>query len=383
MKTPAFYLLGAVALLLFFGCPPPSASSTGSGVASGDADRPFPPGRDVPKNVILLIGDGMGIAQITAAMIRNDNELNMERFPVVGLQKTYSADNLVTDSAAGATALSAGVKTYNEAVGVKADTTYVETLMEEAKRRNYATGMVVTSTIVHATPAAFLAHNKYRYNYDEIALSFSEAKVDLLIGGGLKYFGMRTDGLDLVQRFRDRGFRISSFTEEDIAEMSIEPDRPFLYFTAVDDPITAAQGRSYLAPASVYAYSYLKQRSDKGFFLMIEGSQIDWGGHANNSETIIRETLDFDETIGFILDLARKDKETLVIVTADHETGGYAINLGSRPDSIVGAFTHDWHTGEMVPVFAYGPGAENFAGVYENTAIYEKMRKLLFARRRE
>ncbi len=350
---------------------------------TGDGQRPFPPGRDVPKNVILMIGDGLGIAQITAAMIRNDNELNMERFPVVGLQKTHSADNLITDSAASATAISSGVKTYNNAIGVKADTTYVESLLEEAKRRNYAAGMVVTSTIVHATPAAFLAHNKYRYNYAEIALGFSEAEVDLLIGGGLKYFGMREDGIDLVQRFRDRGFRVSSFTEEDIAEMSMDIDRPLVYFTAVDDPITAAQGRNYLAPASVYAYSYLKQRSDKGFFLMIEGSQIDWGGHAKNSETIITETLDFDETIGFVLDLARKDKETLVIVTADHECGGYAINLESRPDSIVGAFTDDWHTGEMVPVFAYGPGAESFAGVYENTAIYEKMRKLLFARRRE
>jgi alkaline phosphatase len=380
LKTPAYFFLLALAALLFYGCPPPAATAS---VPTADGQRPFPPGRDVPKNVILMIGDGMGVAQITAAMIRNENELNLERFPVVGLQKTYSADNLITDSAAGATAMGAGVKTYNAAVGITADTVAVETIAEEAKRRNYATGLVVTSTIVHATPASFLAHNKFRYNYEEIALSFSEAEVDLLIGGGLKYFGMREDGLDLVQRFRDRGFRVSDFTEEDIAEMSMDTDRPLVYFTAADDPITAARGRNYLAPASVYAYSYLKQRSDKGFFLMIEGSQIDWGGHANNSETIISEMLDFDETIGFILDLARKDKETLVIVTADHETGGYAINPNSTPDSIVAGFTTDSHTAEMVPVFAYGPGAENFAGIYENTEIYEKMRKLLFARRRD
>lgn len=364
-------------------CPPSGPSVGASGSAAVAGERPFPPDQNIPKNVILLIGDGMGIAQITAAMIRNDNELNMERLPVVGLQKTYSADDLITDSAAGATAMSAGVKTYNAAIGMSVDSTPVRTILEEAARKGYATGMVVTSTLVHATPASFIAHNKDRYNYDEIALDFLKTDVDLLIGGGLKYFGMRPDGVDLVARFKEKGYRVSSFSEEDIADISMDTQRPFLYFTAVDDPTTRARGRNYLAPASVYAYSFLKQRSEKGFFLMIEGSQIDWGGHANNSETVITETLDFDEAVGFVLDFARKDKETLVIVTSDHETGGYAIHLESRPDSIVGAFTHDWHTGEMVPVFAYGPGAENFAGIYENTAIYEKMRKLLFAKRRD
>jgi alkaline phosphatase len=116
---------------------------------------------------------------------------------------------------------------------------------------------------------------------------------------------------------------------------------------------------------------------DRGFFLMIEGSQIDWGGHANDSEYIISEMLEFDRAIGEVLDFAQRDGETLVIVTADHETGGYAINNGSSMGNIQGAFTSDYHTADLIPVFAYGPGAERFGGIYENTAIFDKM-KLLY-----
>ncbi|MEL7162124.1 MAG: alkaline phosphatase, partial [Bacteroidota bacterium] len=112
------------------------------------------------------------------------------------------------------------------------------------------------------------------------------------------------------------------------------------------------------------------------FFLMIEGSQIDWGGHANDSEYIISEMLEFDKALGEVLDFAARDGQTLVIVTADHETGGYAIQYGSKMGEIDGAFTSDYHTADLIPVFAYGPGAEQFSGIYENTAIFDKMKKL-------
>ena len=110
---------------------------------------------------------------------------------------------------------------------------------------------------------------------------------------------------------------------------------------------------------------------------MIEGAQIDWGGHANDANYIISEMLDFDKSVGAVLDWAEKDGETLVIVTADHETGGFSINLGTTQDTMVTEFTTDYHTAEMIPVFAYGPGSENFSGIYENTAIYGKIKKAL------
>lgn len=156
-----------------------------------------------PKNVILIIGDGMGLSQITAAMYRNGNTLNLEQFPIVGLQKSYAANNLITDSAAGATAFSAGVKTYNGAIGLDADSTPVTTILEEADRMGFATGMVVTSTIVHATPASFIAHAKSRNYYEEIAADFLDTEIDLFIGGGKKYFDRReSDDRNLYQEDR-------------------------------------------------------------------------------------------------------------------------------------------------------------------------------------
>ncbi|MCC6726738.1 MAG: alkaline phosphatase, partial [Saprospiraceae bacterium] len=151
----------------------------------------------------------------------------------------------------------------------------------------------------------------------------------------------------------------------------------FGYFTADVEPLPVSQGRDYLEPASRLALDYLSKQQEKGFFLMIEGSQIDWGGHANNSPYITSEVIDFDKAIGAVLDFAKKDGQTLVIVTADHETGGYAINPTSRMDSIVPAFTTEKHTAALIPVFAWGPGEELFSGIYENTSIYDKMRRAL------
>lgn len=330
-----------------------------------------------PTNVILMIGDGMGITQITAGLYSNNNKLNLERFPVVGLHKPYSSDNLITDSAAGATAFSSGEKTYNGAIGVRPDTSALYTILEEAEANDLATGMVSTSTIVHATPASFIAHVSQRRFYDDIAEDFLDTEIDLFIGGGKKYFDRRNkDDRDLLDELRDKGYFVSSYFEQELADISVDYTRNLAYFTSDSDPLTALQGRDYLQSASELACDFLQRHNNnQGFFLMIEGAQIDWGGHANNSEYIITEMLDFDRSIGAVLDFAAKDGNTLVIVTADHETGGYAINPGSSMDTIVGEFTTDYHTGTMVPVFAYGPGSKLFAGIYENTAIHQKMRQ--------
>lgn len=330
-----------------------------------------------PKNIILMIGDGMGLGQISAGLYSNNNQLHMERFKVVGLHKSYSADNLITDSAAGATSFACGIKTYNKAIGVNTDSLPVVTILEEVEKMGFATGLIATSTIVHATPASFAAHEKDRNSYEAIAADFLEVDVDLFIGGGKKYFDKRTiDNRNLYEEFEKKGYYVSDYIREPLELMSL-PDQPVLYFTADDSPRKVSEGRDYLPLASALGVNYLKSRSNKGFFLMIEGSQIDWGGHDNDAPYLIAETIDFDAAIGAVLDWAEKDGETLVIVTADHETGGLSINYGSKMNELTTAFTSPGHTGTLIPVFAYGPGASLFGGIYENTAIYDKMKALL------
>ncbi len=356
-------------LLLAAGCNPNAKPPSVTGPVTEDIQL-----KRHPKNIILMIGDGMGLTQITAGLYQNGNKLNLEKFPVVGLHKSYSGNNLITDSAAGATAFSAGVKTYNGAIGVKMDTTAVKTILEEAEEKGLATGMVVTSTIVHATPASFIAHVKSRNDYEDIAADFIKTEIDFFVGGGKKYFETRRDNRNLLEEMARNGYFISDNATEDLTRVAVDFNRNFAFFTADSDPLPVRQGRDYLPPATKLATVFLKNRGEKGFFLMVEGAQIDWGGHAKNSEYIISEVIDFDKAIGAALDFAKEDGETLIIVTADHETGGYAINTGSTMESLVPGFTSDYHTGVLIPVFAYGPGAELFGGIYENTAIFDKMR---------
>lgn len=328
-----------------------------------------------PKNIILMIGDGMGLSQITAGMYINGNQLHLEKFPIIGLHKSYSSSDLVTDSAAGATAFACGVKTYNGAIAVDPDTNTVGTILEEAEENGLSTGLVATSRITHATPASFIAHVKSRKMYEEIADFFTKTEIDFFVGGGKKFFDRRADERNIIKELEEKGYIVSSYLEQNFPTVKPNPAQNYAYFTSDNDPLPFSQGRKYLKSASRMAAKFLDKHDENGFFLMIEGSQIDWGGHANNSEYIISEMIDFDNAIGSILDFAERDGETLVIVTADHETGGYAINPGSRMDSIAGAFTSGYHTAALIPVFAYGPGSNLFGGIYENTSIYDKMRK--------
>ena len=340
-----------------------------------EAEEAAPP---IPKNIILMIGDGMGITQISAGMYMNGNKLNLERFPVVGLHKSYSSSHLITDSAAGATAFACGVKTYNGAIGVDQDTMPVRSILEIAESKRMATGLIATSTIVHATPASFIAHQKQRKMYEAIAADFMNTEIDFFVGGGKKYFDRReTDDRNLYKELQENDYIVSDYFQNDLIKSELSQSKNFAYFTADNDPLMVSQGRDYLYAASKMGMAFLRKHSPNGFFLMIEGSQIDWGGHANDSNYIITETIDFDRTIGAVLDFAERDKETLVIVTADHETGGYSIIPGSRMDSLATAFTTDYHTADLIPVFAYGPGARAFSGIYENTAIFKKMKRAL------
>ena len=327
------------------------------------------------KNIILLIGDGMGISQISAGLYGNHNVLNLERFKTVGFHKSYASNSLITDSAAGATAFACGVKTYNGAIGVSSDSTSVPTILEEAEQHEKATGLVATSSIVHATPASFIAHQVNRSMYDEIAADFVKTDIDYFVGGGLKFFERRElDERNISKELKIKGYAMSNFLREDFEDIDIFQYSKFGFLTADDQPLSAEQGRDYLIPALQKGIRFLQNRSKEGFFFMVEGSQIDWGGHANNSDFIVREMIEFDKAIGVAITFAEQDQETLVIVTADHECGGYSINEGSEMGKIVGKFTTDYHTADLIPVFAYGPGAEEFGGIYENTEIYYKMK---------
>ncbi len=331
-----------------------------------------------PKNIILMIGDGMGIGQITAGTYMNNNTSNLEKFEVVGLHKPYAADNVITDSAAAATAFACGVKTHNLAIGVDKDDRKAETILEYAEKKGLSTGLVTTSSITHATPASFIAHNPYRKNYEDIAENFLDTELDLFAGGGKKYFDRREkDDRNLIEELKTKGYTIlDQLTEFSDARLTMQESKNFGYFTADGEPLSVEQGRDYLEPVTLASLNYLKQKSgDNGFFLMVESAQIDWGGHANNSDWIIDEFKEFNQVIGRVLAWAKADEETLVIVTADHETGGYTIQPGSTMDTLKTAFTTEKHSGDFIPVFASGPKADLFSGIYENTAIFHKMKE--------
>lgn len=337
----------------------------------------------VAKNVILMVGDGMGLTQITSGLL-NNGSLHLEDFKHIGLSKTNSSQELITDSAAGATAFSIGEKTYNGAIGVDDTKQPQETILETLSKDGYSTGLVATCTITHATPASFYAHQPSRNMYYEIAADMINTTPDVFVGGGKDHFENRTDTLkgaiddrNIIKELETKGVTfVNSLSDLEATSGKVG------YFTAGGHPKKISEGRGDYFPNSVIpVISHLKKESEKGFFLMLEGSQIDWGGHANDSEYIISEMIDFDKAVGKVLEFAKKDGNTLVVVTADHETGGYALKAGGEGgkdySKVEGSFTTGGHTGVMVPVFAYGPGAEKFQGIYDNHEIYHKMKAAL------
>lgn len=327
--------------------------------------------QNTPKNIILMIGDGMGLSHISTGMYANGNETSLERCKHIGLVKTHSKNDLITDSAASATAMSCGEKTHNGVIGLDAKGNTLPTILEYAHKEGMRTGIVATSMIQHATPAAFYAHNISRNEYEEISLDLLNSTIDVAIGGGRTLLEKRKDGRDLTIELQDKGYRVY----KSLRKAMRDPHEKMMIIEEKGH-LPAANKRTpfYLARASRFAIDQLNNDSD-GFFLMIESSQIDWGGHSNDAKYIIKEMLDFNQAIGKVFDFAEEDGETLVIVTADHETGGFALEGGEKMDAnyLETDFTTDFHTGTMVPVFAFGPGAEQFMGIMDNTQIFYKM----------
>ncbi len=329
-----------------------------------------------PKNIIFMIGDGMGVAHVFAAHTANHGQLFLDNFKHIGFSTTQSASDFVTDSSAGGTALATGVRTYNGGLGVNADTVAVKSILENAEDKGLATGLVSTSAITHATPASFIAHQPFRSMYENIALDFLKTDIDVFIGGGLSHFAKRKDGRNLLEDLEKTNYRV----ETDLDKIATVKSGKLAGLTADIHNGRIAERGDMLPVATETAINILSNNK-KGFFMMVEGSQIDWGAHANSTIQVIEETLDFDRAIGKALEFAAKDGNTLIVITADHETGGLTFSGGDIETGMVKRiYPTQSHSAVMVPVFAYGPGAENFTGIMQNTDIHDKMKALLLGK---
>ena len=359
------------------------------------------------KNVIYLIGDGMGFGAVSTLLLSEDEQTGFEMAPVIGIHETCSANNYVTDSAAGGTALATGTRTNNGYVGADPDGNQLTSVLRKAQTYGMKTGIVVNTTLTEATPGAFYGGVTSRKFVYDIAKQFTESEVDLAIGGGLDHFVGRPDSLDLTATLIEKGYDVYLNWE---TVLETESDK-FVGILPLYDlhrreenngTASAAEGQEvclaaqmaalnedasrehlseptvYLEKATAKALDVLSRNNKNGFFLMIEGSCIDDWCHANKVGYAVEEILDFDRTVGLVLEWAAKDGETLVIVTADHSTGAMTLCGGKVEEQRVAVnFANTGHNGVALPVYAWGPRAEEFVGIYENAELSNKIKALI------
>ncbi len=330
-------------------------------------------GRDMPvKNVILLIGDGFGLAQFSSALYSNGNQLSLATLKNLGLVKTQALDDFTTDSAAAGTALATGQKVKNRSIGALPDGSPAQNLPEYLQQYGYNTGILTTDNVTGATPAAFYAHRTERDLIREIAGDLAKSHLNLFIGGGKNDF-IRY-GVDEIGNLEKAGFELLSGLDA----LALSKANRVGYFGSNHGLPRVVKGRQgFLKNATNAALQFLDAKNTP-FFLMIEGAYIDSGGHSNHVDTVVEEGMDFDEAVGAALKFADENGETLVIITADHETGGVTMPQGNVAEGSVELefSTHD-HTGVPVPIFAYGPHSGDFRGVYENTEVFDKIVRLI------
>ncbi len=331
------------------------------------------PGDGPVKNVIFMIGDGMSLMHAYSAWTANKGKLFLENADFIGLQKTYCADNLITDSAASGTAMATGRKTNKGYVGVGPNGESLKTICEYASDKGLSTGVIATCRLVDATPADFSVENIDRDKEEEIAASYVNCGIDFILGGGLKYFTKREDGKNLLPDFEKNGYQVVTSMED---LKNVTSGKVFAPVAEVDMAKPAERGDE-LWLGTKKALDILSKDKD-GFFLMVEGSMIDDYGHFNDLPHLMEEIADFDKTVGKVFDWATTHPGTLVVVTADHETGGLTLVGGDiKEGKIEGNFSTAHHSGVMVPVYSFGPGAKDFTGIYENTDLFEKMKAAL------
>ena len=330
-------------------------------------ENPEPP---KAMNVIYFIGDGTALPQVYAGMLATRQDLVFPKFPYIGVVDTHSASNDITDSAAGGTALASDHKTNNAMIGMNPDTIPVKTLLEVFAEQGKETGLVVTSYITHATPASFYAKVPHRKQYEDIAVQFAEAQnINLAIGGGMKHFNQRKDSLNLIERMENElGWKVYDTLD------NIDVTCKKYVVLADEGHMPPANERGDFLPRAVKTALQTLDGAENGFFLMVEGSQIDFACHGNDSAWMVNEVVDFSQSIQIALDYAEEHGNTLVVVTADHETGGLTLpDPKGKYTNVVFNYSTGSHTCLPVMVYAYGPGAEQFTGWMQNTAIKGKI----------
>jgi len=326
----------------------------------------------VPKNIILLIGDGMGVGLVTSAKVVAGN-LNLEKLTTVGLLTTHAQDAFLNTSEGSGTALATGVFTKKKYIAISPLKQPVTTVLEHAEKKGKSTGIVVTSTIVDATPACFFAHVDSRHKRSFIADRVAQSGIEVLLGGGLGYFiprsqpeSRRMDERDLISEMEGR-YKIVTTAEGFRKVGNVE--RLLGIFSPAGLPF--ADKREISLTEMVEKSISILSKNKKGFFLLVEGSAIDWAAHHGNSELMIQEMIDLDNAVGAAFNFAERDGQTLVILTSDHETSGYFPVEGSVKEKTIRiaiSATKD-HTAAMVPLFAYGPGSHQLSGIHPNTYV--------------
>ena len=348
------------------------------------------------KNIILLIADGMSLSQITAYRMMKgslNERISMDNFPYSGIVLTHSYNAAVTDSASSATAYSTGFKTNNGVLGLDKDLNVLENLTETIDKFGFVSSLISTSEVTHATPAAFASHVDLRWKTDIISSQMIDSKVATILGGGRYFFipeeegGKREDGRNLLNEINQSHILLTQ--KNDLSNISSSLNKKVLGLFADEhlrdedkkDNHKLEPSLAEMLEYSVSRSNLLIDQSCAGFFVMAEGSQVDWAGHSNDFDYLIREMEDFDEAVDLALEIAKERKDTLVVVTSDHEVGGLLIEPSNPIDNSLDEVKFSFntavgggtHTGVPVPVYAYGPGSENFTGTLDNTDIYYAM----------
>lgn len=356
-----------------------------------------------PSNVIYLIGDGMGFGAVSSLLLTVEEETGFEMNAVIGLNETCSANNYVTDSPAGGTALASGTRTCNGFLGVDPDSVQLESILKKAQKMGKKTGIVVNTTLTEATPGSFYAGVTSRKESYKIAEQFTQSGVDVAIGAGLSAFINRPDSIDMTAVLIEKGYDVyldwknvlDSESEKfvgilDMSDVHRRNKSSKKTAGAADgaevclaaqlaatgsnvDTTRFSEPTEYLEKACMKAIAQLSKNAPEGFFLMIESAIIDGYGHNNDSEGMIAEMQEFDRTLKALVQYVNTHPNTLLVVTADHETGGTGVTYKSHPvnepEGLRLNFSTKGHTGTVVPIFAYGAGAEKFGGIYKNWEI--------------
>jgi len=322
--------------------------------------------RSKAKNVILFIGDGMGPNQVAIAKLATggpDHRLSFENFPITGIVYNHSANSVYTDSAAAATTWSTGVKTINRYLAVDAEKKFLPTIPELLSTKGYKSGLVATSSITHATPAAFYAHIENRYKEKEIAKMLVDSDIDIALGGGTDFFD--------VTPSEDSPYMIY---DKKLLDSNLLSSKEQVIGLFAEDGFDRRLGPPTQLEMTQVALSFLEEKSQNcaGFFLMSEGSQIDWAGHDNNIEYMLVEFADFDAAVQAATNFAVENKDTLILVTADHATGGLVLQ-GPKGSKVRAQWTTGSHDLSPINIYAYGPGSELFSGVMDNTEIFDRI----------